>query len=76
MTQDSRCAAGSHVSLRTGNTTPAIIFVLCSLVTVDVYRMVNSELIDSSDHLSAATAVDKDTAVEESEEAHDGHAVQ
>ena len=36
----------------------------------------NSELIDSADHLSAATAVDKDTAVEESEEAHDGHAVQ
>jgi len=36
----------------------------------------SSELIDSADHLSAATAVDKDTAVEESEEAHDGHAVQ
>ena len=32
--------------------------------------------IDSADHLSAATAVDKDTPVEESEEAHDGHAVQ
>jgi aminoglycoside phosphotransferase len=28
------------------------------------------ELIDSADHLSAAMAVDKDTAIEESQEAH------